>query len=153
MTDATLVSKTSLTGVDFKILTYNPLSKEDQKDNPLLKGFMIPGDAGQKQYAMVQTRTDNQGCVQWQETYSYAMPIKNRWIYFERVFENLSGQVVVPLLVNPWLHQDDGSVKLYDIRPNYTTETQISQSAYRMKQDVYISLKDKKDPVKKCLNE
>ena len=147
----TLVSQTPLPGVDFKILTYKPLSKEDQRDNPLLKGFTIPGDAGQKQYAMIQTRTDNQGCVQWQETYNYAMPIKNRWIYFERVFENLSGQVVVPLLVNPWLHPDNGSVKLYDIRPEYATEKQITQAAYRMKKDIHVAQKDRGDSVKQCL--
>ena len=147
----TLVSQTPLPGVDFKILTYKPLSKEDQRDNPLLKGFIIPGDAGQKQYAMIQTRTDNQGCVQWQETYNYAMPIKNRWIYFERVFENLSGQVVVPLLVNPWLHPDNGSVKLYDIRPEYATEKQITQAAYRMKKDIHVAPKDRGNSVKQCL--
>ena len=151
MADDLLVSKPPLTGVDFKILTYNPFSKEDQKDNPLVKGFMIPGDSGQKQYAVIQTKTDASGCVKWKETYNYDMPIKNRWIYFERVFENLGGQVVVPLLVNPWLHPDDGSVKLYDIRPSYNTEKQIAQSAYRMKEDTNVSQKSKENAVKKCL--
>ena len=79
------------------------------------------------------------------------MPKKQKWIYFERVFESSIGQVVVPMLVNPY---NISEPRIYDIRSQYNQESQIvrdlNQSVYRMHKDNKVSY-SKNQSAEQCL--
>lgn len=149
--DANKFTKTTLPGADFQILTYNPFSKTDNKEKTSIQLFRIPEDLQQKQYIAIRRTTGANGCLQWQETYNYPVPTKNQWIYFERTFKNAGGQVVVPLIVNPWLHSVSESDRFYDVRPKYNDVKEITDSLYKMAEDPSAAQKGREDSVQKCL--
>ena len=73
------------------------------------------------------TLTNEDGCIQWQETYKYKYTVKPVWIGLERTIKKESapfaGAEIIPMAVNPWLSEKDkneGVHSILDTRCEYS---------------------------------
>lgn len=117
---ACVVDKLKISGVKLSNLPMNILTFEEDVyaegvDRPKGVGtYVIPIDKQRRKFQRIHRETDGSGCINWTENHSYKSPSQERWIKFERIFENKSGfQTNVSLAVNPWTKQE---TKLYDLR-------------------------------------
>ena len=115
ITDRLKIGGIKVTESEFDIYTFQPyIEGDDQRVR--LNPFTIPTDEKQRRFATIRKTTDAEGCLYWSERYQFESPAEKKWIYFERVIENPTGRVTIPLIVNPWL---EGSVqKIYDLNYN-----------------------------------
>ena len=83
---------------------------QDRKPLKELKG-LVSGelDVFENNNTLTYLQTDDDGCVEWSEIYSYAYSKKSQWIVIDRYIrgnEHL-GTCKIPLAINPWLQKID----------------------------------------------
>ena len=122
----TTPNRPPLQGVPFQILTY----QEVQGDGEGVRTHVIAGDSSQKKYLLKEVNSDNNGTITWQETYDYLTPGENQWIYFERVIQNDSGQVVIPFTINPWLTEGTKGYDLGYADPSFSEDLLVYVMPY-----------------------
>ena len=92
--------------------------------------------AGKK--TRVETITDHDGCIQWQETYKYKYTVKPTWIGLERSIKKerspFAGVEIIPMAVNPWLSEKDKSEGVHSI-----LDTRCGFSRSHIQKDYYVS--------------
>ena len=69
--------------------------------------------------------SDSNGCIQWEERYRYKFVKNPPWIQLNRVIKTKnnasSGEVLIPMAVNPWLTESDKDrPAILDIRSHYS---------------------------------
>ena len=118
-------------------------SSADKKNNKLSKETAV---------------SDTQGCIQWQEEYSYKYTVKPLWIGLERVIKKekgaYTGMETIPMAVNPWLSERDrksGLPYILDIRPEYSRGDRILREIQNYEKNGLNYLSETKEEEKPLL--
>ena len=97
----------------------------------------------------VKALSDSNGCIQWQEEYRFRFVRHPWWIGLRRTIKTksnaYSGQIVVPMAVNPWLTESDkGRPAILDVRPQYSKNHKILKDKYIKNGLAFLSKKPNK---------
>ncbi len=98
-----------------------------------------------KRIERVEVTSDVNGCIRWEEEYKYRYVIKPKWIVLTRSIKKeeggYSGQVEIPLAVNPWLKSSNEEFpEVLDLRKNYSEKYSIFKKLpYEKKGLEYLS--------------
>ena len=101
-------------------------SAEDRKNKKLSKASAV---------------SNFQGCIQWNEEYSYKYTVNPVWIGLERTIKKetgaYSGAETIPLAINPWLSDEDqkNDPTIIDIRCDYFRNHKVLKNSESYKSD------------------
>ncbi len=100
------------------------------QETPFIIEYENNLNSDKRQKIKIQVTSDVNGCIRWEERYKYRYVIQSKWILLERTIKKengaYSGQVNVPLAVNPWLDiKDEKFPEVLDLRTNYSEKYPI----------------------------
>ena len=103
------------------------------------------------EWGCIPVDTDNNGCITWGESHSFALPAEQKWIGFKRAITHRTGIKVIPMAINPWLPV--GS-KVVDLR--FRDEASLlaeGRSIFYLHEQINDEHKLEKSPIQECKEE